>query len=182
MIRLWARRVANGHRDMLPHASPREVPRCGGGWVRRLGLVGDVDCGVLGVGVEGRCATTWLFVRKDRGEGCASGAPHTTHELQAHHGHVALLNRPRAGPVLVFEVLLRTVRESVGCARAAGGSGQVRPRTRGPRTPALLVFWDNLTVSFVFLRRMGQLNRHTRYRPATTTRNTATQRSCHSVD
>ena len=30
--------------------------------------------------------------------------------------------------------------------------------------------------------RKGQLNRHTRYRPATTTRNTATQRSCHSVD
>ena len=39
----------------------------------------------------------------------------------------------------------------------------------------------------VFLLRKGQLNRHTRYRPATrdyqsTTRNTATQRSCHSVD
>ena len=32
------------------------------------------------------------------------------------------------------------------------------------------------------LLRKGQLNRHTRYRPATTTRNTATQRSCHSVD
>ena len=30
--------------------------------------------------------------------------------------------------------------------------------------------------------RKGQLNRHTRCRPATTTRNTATQRSCHSVD
>ena len=33
-----------------------------------------------------------------------------------------------------------------------------------------------------FFLRKGQLNRHTRYRPATTTRNTATQRSCHSVD
>ena len=30
--------------------------------------------------------------------------------------------------------------------------------------------------------RKGQLNRHTRYRPATTARNTATQRSRHSVD
>ena len=32
--------------------------------------------------------------------------------------------------------------------------------------------------------RKGQLNRHTRYRPATTTRNTATHArwSCHSVD
>ena len=27
----------------------------------------------------------------------------TRHELQAHHGHVALLNRPRAGPALVCE-------------------------------------------------------------------------------
>ena len=30
----------------------------------------------------------------------------TRHELQAHHGHVALLNRPRAGPALVCEVLV----------------------------------------------------------------------------
>ena len=37
-------------------------------------------------------------------------------------------------------------------------------------------------VSRHYLLRKGQLNRHTRYRPATTTRNTATQRSCHSVD
>ena len=29
----------------------------------------------------------------------------TRHELQAHHGHVALLNRPRAGSALVCEVL-----------------------------------------------------------------------------
>ena len=42
--------------------------------------------------------------------------------------------------------------------------------------------------AMVFSRilRKGQLNRHTRYRPAdrttSTTRNTATQRSCHSVD
>ena len=27
-------------------------------------------------------------------------------ELQAHHGHVALLNRPRVGPTLVCEVLV----------------------------------------------------------------------------
>ena len=33
----------------------------------------------------------------------------------------------------------------------------------------------------VLLFEKGQLNRHTRYRPATTTRNTATQRSCHSA-
>ena len=30
----------------------------------------------------------------------------TRHELQAHHGHVALLNRPRAGPALVCEMLV----------------------------------------------------------------------------
>ena len=30
----------------------------------------------------------------------------TRHELQAHHRHVALLNRPRAGPALVCEVLV----------------------------------------------------------------------------
>ena len=30
----------------------------------------------------------------------------TRHELQAHHGHVALLNRPRAGPALLCEVLV----------------------------------------------------------------------------
>ena len=148
MIRLWARRVANGHRDMLPHASPREVPRCGGGWVRRLGLVGDVDCGVLGVGVEGRCATTWLFVRKDRGEGCNMYEyVRSSHELQAHHGHVALLETaPVRDPswtwcLKCFCGLCVRVSAAPG---PPGGSGQVRPRTRGPRTPALLVFWDNL--------------------------------------
>ena len=36
-------------------------------------------------------------------------------------------------------------------------------------------------VAWAFLRK-GQLNRHTRYRPATTTRNTATQWSRRSVD
>ena len=36
--------------------------------------------------------------------------------------------------------------------------------------------------SFLRMFAKGSLNRHTRYRPATTTRNTATQRSCHSVD
>ena len=30
----------------------------------------------------------------------------TRHELQAHHGHVTILNRPRAGPALVCEVLV----------------------------------------------------------------------------
>ena len=33
-------------------------------------------------------------------------APAMPHELQAHHGHVALLNRHRAGPALVCEVLV----------------------------------------------------------------------------
>ena len=32
--------------------------------------------------------------------------PGSVHTLQAHHGHVALLNRPRAGPALVSEVLV----------------------------------------------------------------------------
>ena len=49
------------------------------------------------------------------------------------------------------------------------------------KTPA---FEPHVTPGFARLNpgilRKGQLNRHTRYRPATTTRNTATQRSCHS--
>ena len=51
----------------------------------------------------------------------------------------------------------------------------------GSKTPA---FEPHVTPGFARLNpgilRKGQLNRHTRYRPATTTRNTATQRSCHS--
>ena len=49
------------------------------------------------------------------------------------------------------------------------------------KTPA---FEPHVTPGFARLNpgilRKGQLNRHTRYRPATTTRNTATQRSCQS--
>ena len=42
--------------------------------------------------------------------------------------------------------------------------------------------FDDSRFHNVWTLRKGQLNRHTRYRPATTTRNTATQRSRHSVD
>ena len=36
----------------------------------------------------------------------AAPAMSPCHELQAHHGHVTILNRPRAGPALMFEVLV----------------------------------------------------------------------------
>ena len=51
--------------------------------------------------------------------------------------------------------------------------------TRKLTTRELLVLLCLVFSELTFLRK-GQLNRHTRYRPATTTRNTATQRSCHS--
>ena len=52
----------------------------------------------------------------------------------------------------------------------------------GSKTPAFEPYVTPLTRQGLNpgILRKGQLNRHTRYRPATTTRNTATQRSCQS--
>ena len=55
-------------------------------------------------------------------------------------------------------------------------------QTKTLRSPEFTTTFLSLKKPTKALLRKGQLNRHTRYRPATTTRNTATQRSCHSVD
>ena len=71
-----------------------------------------------------------------------------------------------------------------GCARRTQGKIYTNSTCHGCRVSHSDLFNADRRVSdFTHFEQVGpQLNRHTRYRPATTTRNTATQRSRRSMD